>query len=210
MATMNFTEDPQFDTAKRELFESDIIPTVTNAISSVLSRSKQVGLYEKAIELISDDSNIPAIDPDSEMPTEMLLGIPISAESKRKTRLNELLEPKLKQVIFGKIGHKRPPIRPPIRINARDDDAVKKIGRKRPPIRINAPYNTESTSSLPAPWKQHLDRKWNRYYYYNAETGVSTWDRPGGSSSSTASSIASSSKTPASSSATSNPNYNNN
>ena len=56
-----------------------------------------------------------------------------------------------------------------------------------------------SSSSLPVPWKQYLDPKSNQYYYHNAETGVTTWDRPGGSSSfaaSSSTSTASSSSNP--------------
>ena len=68
--------------------------------------------------------------------------------------------------------------------------------------------NAESTSSsLPVPWKQYLDPKSNQYYYHNDETGVTTWDRPGGSSSLTTSASSTSTATStASSSAPSNPN----
>ena len=127
-------KDYQFVKEKKELFESKLIPAVSNAISSVLSRSKRAGVYEKCIELISDGDNTTAIDPDSdsETPTEMLLGIPIIfAASKRKTKLNELLKQKLKHVILGKL----------------DDNAVKKLGRNEPPTHrkpcaYNAAYET--------------------------------------------------------------------
>ena len=104
--TAELNKDYQYVTAKKDLFKSEIIPDVADAISSILSRSKRAGVYEKCIELISDDSNTTAIDPDSETPTEM----------EKKTALYKLLKPKLEHVILGKS----------------DDDAVNNLTHQEP------------------------------------------------------------------------------
>jgi len=37
---------------------------------------------------------------------------------------------------------------------------------------------TQATAALPPPWEQHYSAEHQTYYYYNATTGISTWERP--------------------------------
>ena len=59
-------------------------------------------------------------------------------------------------------------------------------GNRFAPLVATAPLRSKrqaaaqrSESPLPAPWTRHLSANHNRHYFHNAETGVSTWERPG-------------------------------
>ena len=41
-----------------------------------------------------------------------------------------------------------------------------------------APVPAVSQEPLPAPWQQHMNQQYHRFFYYNPVTKKSTWERP--------------------------------